>query len=81
MGVVIQEEVKSEYGGVMVTDNPLASKNDLYNVYINVGSDSNSVVDNNALPRQYLYNTLEGQGKTLSLGDYRELFNKEHGSS
>ena len=56
----------------MVTDNPLARTNDLHNVYINVGSDSNSVVDNNALPRQYLYNTLEGQGKTLSLGDYRE---------
>ena len=61
MGVIIQEEVKSEYGGVMVTDNPLARTNDLHNVYINVGSDSNSVVDNNALPRQYLYNTLEGQ--------------------
>ena len=78
MGVVIQEEVKSEYGGVMVTDNPLARSNDLQNVYINVGSDANSVVDNNALQGQYLYNTLEGQGKTLSLGNYREELSKEN---
>ena len=72
MGVIIQEEVPCAIGGVMVTNNPIKSSSDLFSVYINVGKDANSVVDNSALPRQYLYNTLEGQGKTISLGDYQE---------
>ena len=69
MGVIIQEEMPAEVGGVMVTTNPL-NRSDFRNVYVNVSSNSvNSVVQGLELPLQYLYNTVEGGGRTLSLGD------------
>ncbi len=72
MGVIIQEEVSGDFGGVMVTTNPL-NPSDIRNVYINVSTKSvQSVVAGSALPIQYLYNTLEGGGRTLSLGDAQE---------
>jgi phosphoenolpyruvate synthase/pyruvate phosphate dikinase len=68
MGVVIQEEVKSEMGGVLVTTNPM-SRADFRNVYLNVSTRSvNTIVDGTELPYQFLYNTVEGGGSTLSLG-------------
>jgi hypothetical protein len=72
MGVIVQEEVQSDFGGVMVTTNPL-NKADIRNVYINVSTKLvQSVVSGASLPIQYLYNTLEGGGQTLSLGDATE---------
>ncbi|OVE80665.1 phosphoenolpyruvate synthase, partial [bacterium K02(2017)] len=73
MGVIIQEEVKSDMGGVMVTTNPL-DRNDLFrDVYLNVSSQSvTNVVQGSELPYQYLYNTLEGGGKTVSIGNAKE---------
>lgn len=72
MGVIIQEEMPAEVGGVMVTTNPL-NRADFRNVYVNVSSNSvNSVVQGLELPLQYLYNTVEGGGRTLSLGDSAE---------
>jgi phosphoenolpyruvate synthase/pyruvate phosphate dikinase len=72
MGVIIQEEIAGDFGGVMVTTNPL-NKSDIRNVYINVSTKSvQSVVSGANLPIQYLYNTLEGGGRTLSLGDAKE---------
>jgi hypothetical protein len=68
MGVVIQEEVKSEMGGVLVTTNPM-SRADFRNVYLNVSTRSvNTIVDGTELPYQYLFNTVEGGGRTLSIG-------------
>lgn len=68
MGVIIQEEVKAELGGVLVTKNP-ASGDDFRNVYVNASLRSvNSVVQGSDLPYQYLFNTVEGGGRTLSLG-------------
>lgn len=68
MGVIIQEEVSSGMGGVMVTTNPL-DKNDFRNTYINVSLKSViNIVQGAELPMQYLYNTVEGGGFTLSLG-------------
>ncbi len=68
MGVVIQEEVKSEMGGVLVTTNPM-NRDDFRNVYLNVSTKSvNQVVEGSELPFQYLYNTVEGGGRTLSIG-------------
>jgi len=68
MGVVIQEEVKSEMGGVLVTTNPM-NRDDFRNVYLNVSTKSvNQVVEGTELPFQYLYNTVEGGGRTLSIG-------------
>lgn len=70
MGVIVQEEVPSELGGVLVTTNPLDPKGDFRNVYINAAPKSVSdVVEGKGQPYQFLYNTLEGVGKTLSLGD------------
>ncbi|WP_394832681.1 hypothetical protein LVJ94_39875 [Pendulispora rubella] len=70
MGVVIQQEVASKLGGVMVTTNPTSAA-DFRHVYINAsrrGSVS-SIVSGDASPLQYLYNTMEGGGRTVSLGD------------
>ena len=68
MGVIIQEEVPAGMGGVMVTKNP-ANNCDFRNVYINVSSKSvKSVVEGTDLPYQYLYNIVEGGGRTLSIG-------------
>lgn len=77
MGVIIQEEVESGMGGVMVTKNPM-EKNDFRNVYINVSLKSViDIVQGVELPMQYLYNTVEGGGYTLSLGGAKEDLSKE----
>lgn len=68
MGIIVQEEVKSDMGGVLVTKNP-TSGDDFRNVYINVSCKSVvSVVQGSDLPYQFLYNTVEGGGRTISLG-------------
>ncbi|MBI3534335.1 MAG: phosphoenolpyruvate synthase, partial [Deltaproteobacteria bacterium] len=68
MGVIVQEEIKSTMGGVLVTTNP-ANRSDFRNVYINVSLKSaQQVVQGTDLPLQYLLNTVEGGGITLSLG-------------
>jgi hypothetical protein len=72
MGVIVQEEVSSTMGGVLVTTNPLA-KSDFRNVFVNVSARSAvEIVKGAELPFQYLYNTVEGGGRTLSLGDASE---------
>ncbi|MGZ3693560.1 MAG: PEP/pyruvate-binding domain-containing protein [Bdellovibrionota bacterium] len=72
MGVIIQEEIQADMGGVMVTTNP-ANRGDFRNVYINTSSTSVvQVVQGTELPYQYLYNTVEGGGRTVSLGSSKE---------
>jgi len=68
MGVVIQEQVAADFGGVLVTTNPM-NRADFRTVYVNVSPKVTDVVDGSALPMQYLYSTVEGGGRTLSLGD------------
>ncbi len=75
MGVIIQEEVSAQMGGVLVTANPLDRARDFRNVFLNVSANAggvNQVVQGASLPYQYLYNTVEGGGRTLSIGDARE---------
>jgi hypothetical protein len=67
MGVIVQEEVPAAMGGVLVTTNPL-NKNDFRNVYFNISPRVTDVVSGASEPLQYLYNTVEGGGRTLSLG-------------
>ena len=70
MGVIVQEEVKSEMGGVLVTTNPMNRAADYRNVYLNVSTKSvTNIVQGSELPYQYLFNTLEGGGRTLSIGN------------
>jgi phosphoenolpyruvate synthase/pyruvate phosphate dikinase len=72
MSVIIQEQVDTEIGGVMITKNPLV-KTDFRNVYINVSAKSVvNIVQGSELPMQYLFNTVEGGGNTISLGDAKE---------
>lgn len=72
MGVIIQEEMPARMGGVLVTTNPL-NPGDFRNVYVNVSTRSaDSVVRGLELPLQYSYNTVEGGGRTLSLGGASE---------
>ncbi|WP_371502144.1 phosphoenolpyruvate synthase [Kitasatospora sp. NBC_00374] len=68
MGVIVQRYEPSPLGGVMVTCNP-TNRADFRSVYLNctLGSAS-AVVDGTTLPMQYLYNTVEGGGRTVSLG-------------
>jgi hypothetical protein len=69
MGVIVQEEVKSRMGGVLVTTNPMNRRGDFRNVYVNASSESvRAVVDGSDQPFQYLFNTVEGGGRTLSIG-------------
>jgi phosphoenolpyruvate synthase/pyruvate phosphate dikinase len=71
MGVVIQEQVAAHFGGVLVTTNPM-NRADFRTVYLNVSpqvTDVTNVTDGSALPMQYLYSTVEGGGRTVSLGD------------
>ncbi|MEU0536460.1 PEP/pyruvate-binding domain-containing protein [Amycolatopsis tolypomycina] len=68
MGVVIQEQVAADFGGVLVTTNPM-NRADFRTVYVNVSPRVTDVVDGSALPMQYLYSTVEGGGRTVSLGD------------
>ena len=77
MGVIIQEEVETGMGGVMVTKNPM-DKMDFRNTYINVSLKSViNIVQGAELPMQYLYNSVEGGGYTLSLGGATEDLSKE----
>jgi phosphoenolpyruvate synthase/pyruvate phosphate dikinase len=70
MGVIVQEELKALMGGVMVTTNPMNRAGDFRNVYINVSPKSvMNIVQGSELPLQYLYNSVEGGGRTLSIGD------------
>jgi phosphoenolpyruvate synthase/pyruvate phosphate dikinase len=71
MGVVIQEQVAADFGGVLVTTNPM-NRADFRTVYVNVSPRVSDVVDGTALPMQYLYSTVEGGGRTVSLGDATE---------
>ncbi|MEC4018633.1 PEP/pyruvate-binding domain-containing protein [Streptomyces sp. H27-D2] len=72
MGVIIQEYVPAELGGVLVTCNP-TKREDFRNVYLNCSPGSpEKVVDGTVLPLQYLYNTVEGGGRTVALGSAGE---------
>ncbi len=72
MGVIIQEEVKAHMGGVLVTINPM-NRTNFRDVYLNVTPHSvEKVVQGVELPYQYLFNTVEGGGRTLSIGGSRE---------
>lgn len=72
MGVIVQEEVSAKFGGVMVTTNPL-SRGDFRNVFVNVArGEVSQVVQGATLPYQYLFNTVEGGGQTISIGDAKE---------
>lgn len=73
MGVIVQEEVSSEMGGVLVTVNPSDPTGDFRNVYVNVSQKSvTNVVKGTEMPYQYLFNTMEGNGRTLSIGDAKQ---------
>lgn len=77
MGVIIQEEVKAEMGGVLVTTNPM-NRDDFRNVYMNVSTKSVvQVVQGSEMPHQYLFNTVEGNGRTLSIGMATEDLREE----
>ncbi|ROP47672.1 PEP/pyruvate-binding domain-containing protein [Streptomyces sp. PanSC9] len=68
MGVIVQEYVPAGLGGVLVTCNP-TRREDFRNVYLNCTADSpERVVDGTVLPHQYLYNTVEGGGRTVDVG-------------
>lgn len=68
MGVIVQEYVPADLGGVLVTCNP-TKRTDFRNVCLNCSPGSpEAVVDGTALPLQYLYNTVEGGGRTVALG-------------
>ncbi|MGW7584952.1 PEP/pyruvate-binding domain-containing protein [Kitasatospora sp. NPDC054768] len=68
MGVVVQEQVGSTVGGVLVTCNPL-SPQDFRDVYLNISPRSVAdVVTGRGAPLQYLCNTMEGGSRTVSLG-------------
>ncbi|MEU8996289.1 PEP/pyruvate-binding domain-containing protein [Streptomyces caniferus] len=68
MGVIIQQYVPADLGGVLVTCNP-TRRTDFRNVYVNCSPGSpETVVDGTTLPLQYLYNTVEGGGRTVALG-------------
>lgn len=69
MDVIIQEEVPSNMGGVLVTANPM-KRDDFRNVYLNISAGSvTEVVEGDVQPFQYLYNVIEGGGRTLSIGE------------
>ncbi|UQA97452.1 PEP/pyruvate-binding domain-containing protein [Streptomyces halobius] len=68
MGVVVQEEVAVPLGGVLVTCSPFDGR-DFRNVYANISASSVAdVVNGVGAPLQHLYNTVEGGGRTVSLG-------------
>ncbi|WP_369215782.1 PEP/pyruvate-binding domain-containing protein [Streptomyces flavofungini] len=70
MGVIIQEYLPASLGGVLVTCNP-TRREDFRNVYLNCSPGSpEQVVDGSVLPQQYLYNTVEGGGRTVALGSW-----------
>ncbi|MEU9115658.1 PEP/pyruvate-binding domain-containing protein [Streptomyces sp. NPDC048483] len=68
MGVIVQPYAPAALGGVLVTCNP-TRRSDFRNVCLNCSPGSpEAVVDGTALPLQYLYNTVEGGGRTVALG-------------
>lgn len=68
MGVIIQEEVQSDMGGVLVTANPMNAA-DFRNVYINASDKSAvEIVSGSGAAHQYLYNTVESGGRTIAVG-------------
>ncbi|MEV0122233.1 PEP/pyruvate-binding domain-containing protein [Streptomyces sp. NPDC050703] len=70
MGVIVQEYVPATLGGVLVTCDP-TRREDFRNVYLNCSPGSpEQVVDGSVLPQQYLYNTVEGGGRTVALGSW-----------
>ncbi|WP_411130318.1 PEP/pyruvate-binding domain-containing protein [Streptomyces sp. x-19] len=72
MGVIIQEYVPAALGGVLVTCDP-TRRQDFRNVYLNCSPGSpEQVVEGEVLPQQYLYNTVEGGGRTVALGSWSE---------
>ncbi|MEU1408883.1 PEP/pyruvate-binding domain-containing protein [Streptomyces sp. NPDC005728] len=72
MGVIVQEYVPARLGGVLVTCNP-TRREDFRNVYLNCTPGSpERVVDGTVLPQQYLYNTVEGGGRTVDIGSAGE---------
>lgn len=72
MGVIIQVYVPAALGGVLVTCNP-TRREDFRNVYLNCSPGSpEQVVEGAVLPQQYLYNTVEGGGRTVALGSWNE---------
>ncbi|MEU6734353.1 PEP/pyruvate-binding domain-containing protein [Streptomyces physcomitrii] len=72
MGVIVQEYVPAALGGVLVTCNP-TRREDFRNVYLNCSPGSpEQVVEGAVLPQQYLYNTVEGGGRTVALGSWSE---------
>jgi phosphoenolpyruvate synthase/pyruvate phosphate dikinase len=77
MGVIVQEMIESDLGGVLVTTNPMNPK-DFRNVYMNVALNSvEDVVHGADLPIQMIYNTVEGGGRTMSLGDFADGISPE----
>ncbi|MFF0744866.1 PEP/pyruvate-binding domain-containing protein [Streptomyces sp. NPDC004111] len=72
MGVIVQEYVPASLGGVLVTCDP-TRREDFRNVYLNCSPGSpEQVVEGSVLPQQYLYNTVEGGGRTVALGSWGE---------
>ncbi|GGW42650.1 hypothetical protein GCM10010503_18890 [Streptomyces lucensis JCM 4490] len=72
MGVIIQRYEPADLGGVLVTCNP-TRREDFRNVYVNCTAGSpERVVDGTVLPHQYLYNTVEGGGRTVDVGSSGE---------
>ncbi|NSC25586.1 phosphoenolpyruvate synthase [Streptomyces albus subsp. chlorinus] len=68
MGVIIQVYVPATLGGVLVTCDP-TRREDFRTVYLNCSPGSpEQVVEGGVLPQQYLYNTVEGGGRTVALG-------------
>jgi phosphoenolpyruvate synthase/pyruvate phosphate dikinase len=73
MGVIVQEELKAHVGGVLVTTNPMNRAGDFRNVYMNASPRSViNIVQGSEQPYQYLFNTVEGGGRTLSMGDAQQ---------
>ncbi len=72
MGVIVQRYEPAVLGGVLVTCDP-TRREDFRNVYLNCSPGSpEQVVDGTVLPQQYLYNTVEGGGRTVALGSWGE---------
>ncbi|MER0449698.1 PEP/pyruvate-binding domain-containing protein [Streptomyces sp. Edi4] len=70
MGVIIQKYVPASLGGVLVTCDP-TRRADFRNVYLNCSPGSpEQVVEGSVLPQQYLYNVVEGGGRTVALGSW-----------
>ncbi|MGW5054478.1 PEP/pyruvate-binding domain-containing protein [Actinokineospora sp. NPDC004072] len=70
MAVIVQRQVRGALGGVMVTGNPV-QPNDIRGVFLNISPRSvEEVVSGAALPIEHVYNTMEGGGRTLSLGSF-----------